>query len=123
MESRQENLLTATQQWIDFEAIKAFTDICESRWRQTGELSKEQLAWLKWARDEAIKLHPFAKNYPDPVADGQFDPNNIPVGGPYPKINLLEEKKPSEPIPPEIRTVFVETKQEFPWWLLHRRRY
>lgn len=120
-EARRENLRVAALQWCEAETVKAFVDLCEVQWKQAGELSKAQLDWLDWGRAEAVKLHPFAKGYPDPLRDGAFDPAAIKVGGPYPETRMLEEVQSTEPVEPPIRTVYVKTPQPYPFWIRHRK--
>jgi hypothetical protein len=124
-EARRDNLAAAAQEWIEAQGIAAFIDVCESRWRQAsgGELSKAQNDWLEWARAEARRMEPFAKGYPDPAADGKLDANTIPVGGPYPEVKPLEQKAEPEAAP-QVKTEYVQVpqpKEQFPFWLLHRR--
>ena len=125
-EERRDNLLTATQQWLDSEGVRAFIELCERQWRQngSGQLSPAQTDWLQWARNEVGKMVPSAKGYPDPVTDGRFDASGIPVGGPYPKNRKLDDERSPEPAPPppQIKTVYVESPQQFPYWALHRNR-
>jgi hypothetical protein len=62
-----------------------FIDACEGGWKsQSAALSTEQIAWLTRAKDIAAAISPFSAGYPDPATDGKFDPNSIPLGGPYP---------------------------------------
>lgn len=122
--ARRENLATAAQQWIEAQGVTAFIEACESRWRHAGggTLSKAQCDWLEWARTEARKMEAFAKNYPDPAADGKLEAGAIPVGGPYPEVRTLEEEE-SKP-EPQVKTEYVQVpqpKEQFPFWLLHRR--
>ena len=129
-ESRSENLASAAQLWVEAQSIDAFIDYCEAEWRRSGkgELTKHQAEWLTWARREASKAGPMAKGYPDPGMDGSFDAGAVPVGGPYPETRDLGEvaEEPKEPpTEPEVKTVFVESprpRDQFPYWLLHRRR-
>jgi len=125
-EARRENLLIATRQWIDSESARAFVEVCEARWREAsgGALSKEQTEWLEWARAAISGMSPFSKGHPDAASDGRFDFSQIPVGGPYPKTRALEEEEPVEPTtaaPAEVKTVYVERPQPFPYWALHRK--
>jgi hypothetical protein len=120
--ARGENLATAAHQWIEAQVVAAFIEACEIQWRHTGggNLSKAQSDWLEWARSEARKMEPFAKSYPDPATDGKLDANAIPVGGPYPEVKMLEEEEPE----PQVKTEYVQVpqpKEQFPFWLLHRR--
>ncbi len=118
--ARRENLFAAAHAWMESGLLLAYVDECERRWREKGELSSDQSAWLAWAREEATKLNP--QGYPHPVADGRFDPSTIPIGGPYPKTKLLNEKKASAPVPPEVRTVYVEQPYQYPFWIKHPGR-
>jgi hypothetical protein len=120
VETRRDNLFAAAHTWMESSLLHAYVDECERRWREKGELSSEQLAWTAWAREEATKLNP--QGYPDPAADGRFDPSTIPVGGPYPKIKPLKEKKVPEPVQPEVRTVYVEQSHQYPFWIKNRGR-
>jgi len=127
-ESRQQNLLTAARQWVEFYNLRAFIDHCESRWRETagGQVTPDQIDWLQWARAEMVRLNPFAKGYPDPAIDGGFDPKSIPVGGPYPQTKTLEEQKVVEPAGESFQATSVHPQasqppEPFPFWLLHRK--
>ena len=122
--ARRGNLATAAQQWIEAQGVPAFIEACERRWRHAGggTLSKAQSDWLEWAQTEARKMEPFASSYPDPAADGRLEAGAIPVGGPYPEVRKLEEEEP-EP-EPQVKTEHVQVpqpKEQFPFWLLHRR--
>lgn len=125
-EARRQNLSIAARDWIEAEGVRAFVEMCAARWQQRGvELTKEQAQWLSWARTQAEAMGPFAKGYPDPNKDGAFDGSKVPVGGPYPEVRELEDEEPVEPAPAEVKTVYVEQPrppEQFPYWLLHRRR-
>jgi hypothetical protein len=126
-QARRDNLASAAERWIEAEGIVAFIDVCEQRWREAGggNLTAQQVEWLHWARVEAGRKFPSAVGYPDPAKDGGFDRAAVPVGGPYPETREFEDEEPDEEpkeIPkPEIRTVYVEKPQQFPYWALHRR--
>jgi hypothetical protein len=119
-ETRRDNLFDAAHAWMESGLLHAYVDERERRWREKGELSSEQSAWITWARAEAMKLNP--QGYPDPAADGRFDPSTVPVGGPYPKIKPIKERKAPEPVQPEVRTVYVEQPYQYPYWIKNRRR-
>lgn len=128
-EERFGNLTIAAQQWIEAQGVTAFIEFCADRWRKAGggELSKEQLDWLAWAKAEAGRMGPFAKGYPDPAVDGKLDVKGVPVGGPYPQTRALEDDVAEEvaPAAPEVKTQQqepVRPPEQFPFWLLHRRR-
>ena len=89
---RRFNLGVAAQRWEDSERVLAFVDAVEKHWRGVPavEPSPEQLEWLAWARSEAKRLAPWSENYPNPSAVRIFDPEKIPVGGPYPKVTTLK---------------------------------
>jgi hypothetical protein len=118
VEIRRDNLFAAAHAWMESGLLHAYVDECERRWREKGELSSEQFAWIAWAREEAAKLNP--QGYPDPVTDGRLDPSTIPVGGPYAKIKPLKEKKAPEPVQSEVRTVYVEQSHQYPYWIKNR---
>jgi hypothetical protein len=119
-ETRRDNLFDAAHAWMESGLLHAYVNECERRWREKGELSSEQSAWIAWAREEVMKLNP--PGYPDPAADGRFDPSTVPVGGPYPKIKPLKERKAPEPVQPEVRTVYVEQPYQYPYWIKNRGR-
>src|SRR5678816_3906847 len=84
-QSRSEDLLKAAEWWRLYRAASEFIDECERRWRADGaELTPAQQAWLAWARENAKSMSPFETGYPNPVRDGAFDKDAIPLGGPYP---------------------------------------
>lgn len=119
-ETRRDNLFTAAHAWMESGLLQAYVDECERRWRENGELSPEQSAWILWAREEVMRLTP--SGYPDPAVDGKFDPGIVPIGGPYPKAIPLKEKKIPDPVQPEVRTVYVEKPYQYPFWITNRRR-
>ena len=83
--ARKEDLLKAAEWWQMSCGLIEFINECDRQWKCTGgELTAEQNAWLTWAREYACALSPFAASYPNPVNDGAFDADAIPVGGPYP---------------------------------------
>lgn len=83
--ARKDNLLKAAEMWRMNCDLIEFINECERQWTKTSaELTIEQDAWLKWAREYAGALSPFVSGYPNPVDDGAFDAAGIPIGGPYP---------------------------------------
>ena len=94
---RRENLLKAAEWWRLSQSLTGFVEECERRWLAdgAGELSTEQLSWLKWAKENVLRLPPFGRGYPDPAEDGPFDPEVVPQGGPYPSCQEL-------PVPPSM---------------------
>ena len=126
-QARRDNLGIAAQQWIEAQGMSAFIEVCEDRWRRAGggELTNQQSEWLTWARAEASKFGPFAKGYPDPASDGRLENGNVPLGGPYPQVRVLDEEPPEEVAPAEAKSVYVEQPrppEQFPFWFLHRGR-
>ena len=94
---RRTNLVRATRAWKSAQEVAAFVERCEARWRASGaELSKAQLEWLAWAKNEAAKLQPFEVGYPDPAFDGGFEAGTIPMGGPYPDCREWPEEDEEE---------------------------
>jgi hypothetical protein len=94
---RQTNLLRAMRAWKSAQEVAAFVEWCEARWRSPGsDLSKAQLEWLAWAKNEAAKLQPFELGYPDPALDGGFDAGTISMGGPYPDCREWPEQDEEE---------------------------
>ncbi len=88
---RKANLLKAAQRWRFCGSLFEFVAQCEKHWKsQSEQLTPEQLAWLSWAKQTAGTTSPFPPGYPDPTKDGGFDPNSIPLGGPYPASPELE---------------------------------
>lgn len=82
---RKEDLIKAAGWWRLFKDAEDFISECEKRWRlMTSELAKEQVEWLKWARETVAALSPFETGYPDPKDDGNFEPEAVSFGGPYP---------------------------------------
>jgi hypothetical protein len=125
-EERRDNLFTAAEQWIESEQALAFIAVCERRWRDANgdSLSDDQIAWLAWARARAQERAPWTAGYPDVKKDGALDAKSIPIGGPYPETELLEAKEvESEPAePPPTMATYVPAPEQFPYWLLHRKR-
>jgi hypothetical protein len=127
---RRSNLNRAAENWIEGMRIMIFLDACEDRWRTLagGELTQAQAEWLAWARREAEGQFPFAVGYPDPSLDGAFDASAVPVGGPYPDVREFEDT-PAEKAPevksavPQAPPLPPSPPQQFPFWLLHRRRW
>jgi hypothetical protein len=119
-ETRRDNLFAAAHAWMESGLLNAYADDCERRWREKGDLSLDQRAWLAWAREMAAGLNP--QDYPDPLADGKLDPDTVPFGGPYPKMNPLIQKKAPESSEPQVRTVYVEKPYQYPFWIKYRGR-
>ncbi len=101
-DKRRENLITATERWVEAQGVAAFVETCEARWRHLGggELSKAQSEWLTWARTHAANMEPFAEGYPDPTIDGALEKSTVPMGGPYPESRVWpDEDSPAAPAP------------------------
>lgn len=102
-QARTDDLLKAAEWWRLHQNALAFIAACEQQWRGgTGELTGEQEAWLKWARENAGAMSPFGAGYPDPAQDGDFDPAAIPVGGPYPAKRDFPRPPSMPKIPPPV---------------------
>ena len=124
---RAENLLHAAEWWRLHTTAMEFIEACERRWREQGEISGEQSAWLDWARSNAAALSPIEGGYPDPARDGKLDRRSIPLGKPGPSVDKIPRPpsftspdKPSEN--PYSHTTFTQTPAPYPFWLKHGRR-
>lgn len=106
-QSRLEALFKASERRLLQRTTEDFIAECERCWRvaQAGELLAEQIGWLSWARESVGRLSPFKIGYPEPSADGPFDPAAITFGGPYPaprkfpSISTDPKALPTEPQP------------------------
>jgi hypothetical protein len=129
-QTRSEDLFNAAEWWRLHQNAATFIHECEQRWRnhQSGELTSEQEAWLAWARDNAKAMSPFETGYPDPLKDGPFDRQMIPLGGPYPSKRDFPRPPTIPKIPPpaiqqnDFSGHPPQPKEQFPFWLLHRGR-
>jgi hypothetical protein len=73
-------------------SLLEFVEQCERHWKiQFEPLTPEQLEWLAWVKETAATASTFPADFPDPTKDGGFDPNSIPLGGPYPKARKLDD--------------------------------
>lgn len=99
-QGREEDLVKAAEWWHRHQAAEEFLAACERRWRdaQDQSITREQEAWLLWAREIIAGLSPFPSGYPDPSKDGAFDSEEVPFGGPYPETRDF----PRPPTMPKI---------------------
>lgn len=101
--ARTGNLLKAAEFWRASCNLTDFLGECERQWKQTSsELNAEQAAWLTWAKAQADAMSPFSVGYPNPVDDGEFDPETVPLGGPYPAAAIFRERSASSSVRPDI---------------------
>jgi hypothetical protein len=90
--ARRTNLIKAAEDWRFCGSLLEFVEECERHWKsQSQPLTPEQLEWLAWAKQTAGTASTFPADFPDPTKDGSFDPNSIPLGGPYPTSRKLDE--------------------------------
>jgi hypothetical protein len=123
---RARNLWKASEWWKIHKDMLSFVEACELRWRDSsaGKMSKAQSAWLRWARQCAENMSPFAADYPDPASDGPFDASSIALGDDYPEV--LEMPNPPSMQTKESKSNAYSTyhrpsPEPFPFWLQHRR--
>jgi len=81
--------MRAAEQFRHAQEIKAFANACVESWGGPHKLSSEQTKWVEYAERVAEKLNPLSHGYPDPVNDRAFDPELIPMDGPYPESEEL----------------------------------
>jgi hypothetical protein len=94
--ARTRDLWRAAGWWQLSRTLDEFIDACESRWREeSGEITEDKRLWLAWARTQARYVSPFESGYPDPARDGAFEPESIPMEGPYPETRQF-------PLPPNM---------------------
>jgi len=122
---RVENLVRAAQWWNISNITAEFIQACEDRWRlDHGDLTPDEEAWLKWAR-QFIATFPAADfAYPEPATDGAFDAGTVPMGGPYPKNKKIPRPPTMPPPPPKPETEhhhhYHREPQQYPFWLKHQ---
>ena len=96
---RRTLLLRASEWFKTHQDLLAFIEACEARWSSGSKEEKAARAqWLKWARDVAESLNPLNMGYPDPNRDGDFNKEQIPVGGPYPETRKI-------PLPHSVKEI------------------
>jgi len=130
---RIKNLHRAAEWWRLRCTVEEFIATCTQRWEADSiGLNSERKEWIDWAHSEARGISPLEEGYPDPTLDGPFNPDAIPLGGPYPserKVarpptmpkSLMQPK--SEPAedqqeqssPPQIQS------KPYPFWLKYQR--
>jgi hypothetical protein len=130
-QQRREDLVKAAEWWRVHQSVAGFIAECEQRWllAQGGELTDEQKDWMAWARAEAGALSPFEAGYPDPLADGGFDPTSVAFGGPYPATRKFPHPPtmPQLPAPVVIKSGYESSSYQpppqnpYPFWLKHPR--
>lgn len=125
--TRERNLVYAAQWWAIRNTTSDFIDSCESKWKsENPALNDEQIEWLEWAKDRINELPASEELYPDPSADGPFDDQSVPRGGPYPPQRLIP-RPPSFPHPPQAaestkHTSHIHSSEKpYPFWLKHQR--
>jgi hypothetical protein len=130
-EHRKADLMKAAEWWRFHESTTAFIAESERRWRaaQAGELTPEQQNWLSWALETAKGSSPFESGYPDPAQDGEFDPAEVPFGGPYPETRQFPQppSMPEIPAPVVVQQGYGAVSQQpppkpYPFWLRYPRR-
>lgn len=119
-------LRRAAQWWQIHESILRFVDQCEKQWRdqQAGHLTTPQEDWLVWARQNAKAFSPLRAGYPDPELDGNFNPDDVPFGGPYPQVRKMPDPHPKHVEHQNSDWRYQENPApdvQFPFWLLNRR--
>jgi hypothetical protein len=130
-QQRREDLVKAAEWWRLHQSVAGFIAECEQRWllAQEGKLTDEQKDWMTWARAEAGALSPFETGYPDPLADGGFDPASVAFGGPYPATREFPHPPtmPQIPAPEVIKSGYdsssfqPQPQSPYPFWLKHPR--
>lgn len=120
--TREQDLFRAAG-WARLHAdLETFLTECEKRWSTDGGLSKEQRAWLEWARTTAKAWSPWDAGYPDPANDGPFDPTQVPFGGPYPSLRNFLSPPTMPEVPKSDDAHMCGTRKEsYPFWLRHPR--
>ena len=84
---RRASLVKAAEDWRFCGSLLEFVEQCERHWKsQSQQLTPEQLEWLAWAKHTAGTASTFPADFPNPTQDGGFDPNSVPIGGPYPSL-------------------------------------
>ena len=130
-EHRKTDLAKAAEWWRLHESTNAFVTECKRRWcaAQAGELTPEQQRWLSWALETAKGSSPFESGYPDPAKDGEFDPAEVPFGGPYPETRQFPKppSMPEIPAPVVVQQGYGATNPQpppkpYPFWLRYPRR-
>jgi hypothetical protein len=131
-QQRRDDLVKAAECWRLHQSVAGFIAECEQRWlaAQGGELTDEQKDWLTWARAEAGALSPFETGYPDPLADGGFDPASVAFGGPYPATPEFPRPPtmPEIPAPVVVKSGYESSSYQspprspYPFWLKYPRR-
>lgn len=131
-QQRRDDLVKAAEWWRLHQSVAGFIAECEQRWlaAQGGELTDEQKDWMTWARAEAGALSPFETGYPDPLADGGFDPASVTFGGPYPATRKFPQPPtmPEIPAPVVVKSGYESSSYQpppessYPFWLKHPRR-
>lgn len=103
-QGRRADLAKAAEWWRLYLSVSDFISECERHWGggQEVEFTVEQKDWLTWARKTARELSPFEAGYPDPHADGGFDPTAVPFNGPYPEIRNFPQPPTMPEIPPAV---------------------
>ena len=130
-QQRREDLVKAAEWWRLHQSVAGFIAECEQRWlaAQGGKFTDEQKDWMAWARAEAGALSPFETGYPDPFADGGFDPASVAFGGPYPATREFPHPPtmPEIPAPVVIKSGYESSNYQpspqspYPFWLKHPR--
>jgi hypothetical protein len=126
--ARAEDLLKAAEWFRIHQSTIEFINACEQRWRtaQAGDLTRQQEAWLLWARETARALSPFETGYPDAITDGAFDKAAVPFAGPYPPKRDFPRPPTMPKIPPPTQQSGYgyqpEPKEQYPFWLKYQGR-
>jgi hypothetical protein len=128
-EQRKEDFFRAAEWWRLHQSVAGFIAECEHRWRaaQTDQLTGEQEAWLAWARETDKTWSPFDAGYPDPAADGPFDPAQFPFGNPppgnrdFPRLPSMPET-PEPAVVKEKQVVYEPIREPYPFWLRNQGR-
>lgn len=129
-QTRADDLFRAAEWWRIYQNTLDYINGVERGWKTAsdGALSQAQIDWLDWARKTATTISPAQSGYPEPSADGAFDAQAVPFGGPYPH-NREFSRPPTMPdtTPPQREPSYgyssydAPAPKPYPFWLKYQK--